>query len=88
MALISVLDGDEWSALRPASYPGEGILSTHCIGGWAGPRSTQNAVAERNFSSERWQRAQLTGRSARSVVTVLATLLGSTNTQLANRFPA
>jgi hypothetical protein len=36
-----VLDGGEWSALRPgrAFTPGERAPGTHCTGGWVGPRA-------------------------------------------------
>jgi hypothetical protein len=37
----SVLYGGEWSASRPgrALPPGRGPPSTHCTGGWVGPRA-------------------------------------------------
>jgi hypothetical protein len=37
----SALDGGEWSASRPgrAFTPGERTPSTHCTGGWVGPRA-------------------------------------------------
>jgi hypothetical protein len=46
--LTSVLDGDEWSASRPIRFtPREIVPSTHCIGGWVGPRASLDTVVKR-----------------------------------------
>jgi hypothetical protein len=48
--LISALDGDEWSALRPCRFtPGETAPFPHCIGGWMGPRSCLSAMERRKI---------------------------------------
>jgi hypothetical protein len=45
-----VLDGHEWSASRPSHFaPGEIAHGTHWIGGWVGPRASQNAVEKRKM---------------------------------------
>jgi hypothetical protein len=43
----SALDGGEWSASRPghAFTPGERTPSTHCAGGWVGPRAGLDSEA-------------------------------------------
>jgi hypothetical protein len=41
----TVLDGGEWSALRPGYFnPGESVPVTHWIGVWEGPRGGLDAV--------------------------------------------
>jgi hypothetical protein len=48
--LTSALVGREWSASRPCHFtPGERALSTHCIGGWVGPRAGLDNVEKRKF---------------------------------------
>jgi hypothetical protein len=42
--LTSALDKGEWSASRPGRFiTGERAPSTHCIGGWVGPRACLDA---------------------------------------------
>jgi hypothetical protein len=49
--LTSALDGGEWSASGPCRFtPGKGASSTHCIGGWVGPRAGMNVMEKRNIS--------------------------------------
>jgi hypothetical protein len=45
--LTPALEGGEWSESRPgrALPPGERPPSTHCIGGWVGPRAGLDAEA-------------------------------------------
>jgi hypothetical protein len=44
------LVGGEWSASRSCRFtPGERALSTHCIGGWLGPRFSLDDVEKRKF---------------------------------------
>jgi hypothetical protein len=46
--LTSVLDGSEWSALRPSRFtPGEKAPGTQWIGGWVGPIASLEALAKR-----------------------------------------
>jgi len=48
--LTSVLDGGEWSASPPGQFTtGEGVPSSHWIGGWVGPTASLDAVARRNI---------------------------------------
>jgi hypothetical protein len=43
--LTSALDGGEWLASRPGRFNStEGSPSTHCIGGWVGPRAGLDSV--------------------------------------------
>jgi hypothetical protein len=48
--LTSALDGDEWSASRLSRFTSrERAPSTHCTGGWVGPRVVLDAVVEREL---------------------------------------
>jgi hypothetical protein len=48
--LPSALDGSDWSASRPGRFtPGERAPGTHCIGGWASPRSGLDDMEKRKF---------------------------------------
>jgi hypothetical protein len=50
---ILALDGDELSASRTFCFtPGDTTPSTHCIGGWVGPRSGLDATEKRKFFEE------------------------------------
>jgi hypothetical protein len=44
-------DGGYLSASRPSRFtPGDSAPSTHCIGGWVGPRTGLDTVKKINFS--------------------------------------
>jgi len=44
-AFTSVLDGSEWSALRPGRFtPKKSAPGTHWTGGWVGPRAGLDTV--------------------------------------------
>jgi hypothetical protein len=46
------LDGCEWSGSRPDRFTsGKGILCTHWIGSWVGPRAGLDAVTKTNIPS-------------------------------------
>jgi hypothetical protein len=48
--LTSVLDGGEWSALRPGRFTSEERApGTHWIGGWVGPRTGLGDVERRKI---------------------------------------
>jgi hypothetical protein len=50
MFMISVLDGGEWTALRPGHVtPGERVPSAHWIIGWVGPRTSLDDVERRKI---------------------------------------
>jgi hypothetical protein len=49
---MSILDGGEWSALRPGRFTsGERVHSTHWIGSWMGLGTGLDAVEKRKLSS-------------------------------------
>jgi hypothetical protein len=53
-SLTSALDGDEWSASRPARFiPRERATGTDCIGGWVGLRAVLDAVVKRKIPNRR-----------------------------------
>jgi hypothetical protein len=53
-SLTSALDGGEWSASRIGRFtPRKGVLGTHWIGGWVGPRAVLDAVVKRKIPSPR-----------------------------------
>jgi hypothetical protein len=48
--LTSALLGDEWSASHPSRFtPEERAPGTHCVGGWVGPRASQDDVEKRKL---------------------------------------
>jgi hypothetical protein len=48
--LTLALVGGEWSASRSSRFtPGDRYPSTHCIGGWMGPRTGLDDVEKRKF---------------------------------------
>jgi len=50
--LTLAVDWGEWSAWKPQPfYPGERVLSTHCIGGWVGLRAALDMGIEPHSSS-------------------------------------
>jgi len=50
--LISVLDGDEWSASHSGRFiPVWTVPSTHSVEGWVGPRAGLDAVTKRKIST-------------------------------------
>jgi len=72
----SALDGCEWSVsfkLRPL-YPKVRGHDTDWRGGWVGPRTTRDPLAERKKSHQRPYREMKLSRPAHSLVSILTEL--------------